>query len=102
MTEGIKMKDGKLAWLTESGHYYARRNPDYENHTSIGYYDLEGNPIPLASAACPECHDTITSKRCGDFVTCKCGKSSVDTDRLMPERHRFIGLVADLPAPQDT
>ena len=96
LNNGTKMKDGNEAWVTQSGNYHARRHPTYENYTHIFYYDLEGNRILLAKATCPSCEDVLESKMCGDFVSCRCGKSFVDTDRCMPERHRFGGLVANI------
>jgi hypothetical protein len=91
--EGVLMKDGTYAWLTGSGNYYARREPNYENWTGIAYYNKETlERIPLAKAHCPECQQIIQSKQCGDFVSCGCGASFVDTDRWYPERHRYGGL----------
>ena len=87
------MKDGREAWLTPSGRYYARREPTYDVYDEILYYSLDGEPIPLAKGECPECHDVIRSRMCGDFQRCKCGKSFVDTDRMMPERHRYGGQI---------
>lgn len=95
------MQDGSRAWLSASKKYYVRR----EYHSPKGfcitiqaypwnhieYYDLEGRYIPLAMARCNNCHDLIRSKHCGDFVSCSCKKSGVDTDRWFPERHRYIG-----------
>lgn len=94
------MKDGRGAWLTVSKYYYARREPSYDNYTSIFYYDLEGNRIPLASGTCPKCGDFIESKMCGDLVCCSCGGSFVDTSRWSPERHRLGGLLDYEPAKQ--
>lgn len=86
------MADGKYAWLTASGNYYARREPDYENWKSIAYYNKETKErIPLAKAQCSDCKQMLESKMCGDFVSCGCGKSFVDTDRWFPERHRYGG-----------
>lgn len=97
------MKDDTVAWLTASGNYYARRyrltpktsreRPDKDRWTHIAYYTLEGERVPLAKAECAECGDVLESKHCGDFVVCKCGQSSVDTDRWFPERHRYLGHV---------
>ena len=90
---GTKMKDGHKAWLTQSGNYYARRHPTYESWDEIKYYSLDRDPIPLAKGTCTVCLETIESKMCGDFQSCKCGKSFVDTDRWTPERHRYGGLI---------
>lgn len=47
---------------------------------------------------CKNCEDVISSKRGGDFVTCKCFKNEednkgifMDRDRWMPERYRIGG-----------
>ena len=76
--------------LTNSKRYYVEHEGD-----TIKYYDLSKKRIPLASGTCKECGDKIESKRCGDFVSCKCGKSFVDTDRWFPERHRFGGKLKE-------
>lgn len=89
--EGTKMNDGTEAWLTSSGLYYCRAEPSYEERTSIVYYSLEKEHIPLSHGTCKKCGDYIESKMCGDFQSCSCGASFVDTDRWMPERHRHGG-----------
>ncbi|WOI85964.1 DUF7695 domain-containing protein [Rhodococcus qingshengii] len=99
------MVDGTVAWLSPSKRYYVRRYrlkfartprqeevPSDDDWTHIAYFDVETKErIALASATCTECNATIESKHCGDYVWCECRKSAVDTDRMMPERHRFIG-----------
>lgn len=90
-----KMKNGIVAYLTNSGRYYCRQYPSPENIQRIDYYTLKGEKIELAKAVCPKCGDTIQSQMCGDFKICKCEKSFVDTDRWFPERHRYGGLVAN-------
>lgn len=85
------MNDGSYAWLLPSKRYYARREPEYDCLDTIAYYSLDKDRIPLASAVCRECGERITSKMCGDFVRCSCDASFVDTDRWMPERHRYGG-----------
>jgi hypothetical protein len=78
--DSVKMKDGSNAWLTESGNYYARREPSYDNWKSIAYYNKDTlERIQLAKAYCTECQQIIESKQCGDFVSCGCGASFVDT-----------------------
>ncbi len=72
--------------LTPSGRYYVKTWGD-----TIMYYDLNKKRIPLAKAICMSCGDIMKSKRCGDFIRCKCGESFVDTDRWNPERHRYGG-----------
>ena len=72
--------------LTTSKRYYVENKGQ-----RITYYDLDKKYIPLAKAKCALCSDVIESKRCGDFVKCKCGKSFVDTDRWFPEMHRYGG-----------
>lgn len=89
-----RMNDGSEAWLTASGSYYVRREPDKDNWTTIVYYGLYGEHIPLAKAECPKCHMVLESKHCGDFQACE--HSFVDTDRWFPERHRYGGAVSDL------
>jgi len=81
-----KMKDWQVAFLTHSGRYYCRNHDDWR----IDYYNLRKEFIPLASAKCENCGDIIQSKKCWDFVSCKCGDTMVDTDRWMPERHRIL------------
>lgn len=82
------MGDGTEAYLTTSRLYYSRNNGNGE----IAYYDHTTLlRIPLAAAKCAKCEQVIRSMRCGDFVQCKCGDSYVDTDRWMPERHRYGG-----------
>ncbi len=94
--DGIEMNDGTLAWLTVTGKYYCRREPHVDNWTKIAYYTLEKDLIPLAKGKCKDCGEVIESQHCGDYVTCKCGKSNVDTDRWMPERHRYIGNIISI------
>ena len=104
MTEATIMQDGTEAWLTSSGNYYCRRYrltpklkrkvPTIRGWNGIDYYTLDGAYIPLASATCSSCQTPIQSLHCGDFVTCPCGRTSVDTDRWFPERHRMIGAAA--------
>lgn len=90
------MNDGKEGWLTNSGRYYCRKEPSLENWTSIAYYTLEGEMIPLAKAQCGACGDVMESKMCGSYVACSCGKSFVDTDRWFPESHRLGGSAQEL------
>lgn len=85
------MKDGSIGYLTGTGRYYCRREPEKNNFTKIVYYTLEGEHIPLAKAKCGKCGEIIESQMCGDFVRCTCGESFVDTDRWFPERHRYGG-----------
>lgn len=101
LIDAVTMQDGTPAWLTQSKRYYCRQ----ERHspkglaitytpwswTHIQYYTLKGVYIPLAAAKCGYCGDTARSKHCGDFVRCACRNAAVDTDRMMPERHRYIG-----------
>jgi hypothetical protein len=86
-----QMQDGTEAYLSQSKKHFIRREPDEHEWNTIKYYTLEGESIQLAKATCGTCDDVIESQCCGDFVTCKCGDSSVDTDRWFPERHRYIG-----------
>lgn len=72
--------------LTTSGRYYVRNVDD-----TIEYYDLDKKKVPLANGKCGYCGDIIKSKKCGDFVSCSCEKSFVDTDRWFPEYHRYGG-----------
>lgn len=96
--ERIKtMKDWTIAVLTSSKSYYVRKMYKWKSNAKswmkwdrIEYYDLHGNYIPLASAECSKCGDIIQSQYCWNFVSCKCWHTSVDTDRWMPERHRFL------------
>lgn len=88
-----EMKDGTTAYLTESKRYFVRREPKKDNWNRIQYYTLEGGYISLAKGRCKECNQVIQSQMCGDFQECECGKSFVDTDRWMPERHRYGGEV---------
>lgn len=94
--ESTKMQDGTEAWLTPSKRYYCRAEPSYEERTSIAYYGLDKERIPLAKGICNQCNEVIESKMCGDFQSCKCKKSFVDTDRQMPERHRYGGDIEQL------
>lgn len=87
------MNDGTEAWLTHSRSYYCRREPDVRKWTKIVYYGLNKEHIPLAKAQCEKCLDIIESQHCGDYVTCGCGLAYVDTDRWMPEMHRYGGRV---------
>jgi hypothetical protein len=87
--EKFEMKDGRMAWLSKSGEYYIIRYTDKDS--TIEYFDLKKNYVPLAHAICEKCGDEMKSKRCGDFVQCKCGASFVDTDRWFPERGRYGG-----------
>lgn len=100
LDKAVEMPDGSKAWLTHSRKYYARMERHtprlitvtMDGWTHIAYYDVKTKErIQLSRAECKECHAIIESKHCGDFVSCPCGKSSVDTDRWFPERHRFIG-----------
>lgn len=90
------MNDGTEAYLTGSGNYYCRREPEVDSFNKIEYYTLEGEYIPLAKGKCKECNDIIQSQMCGSFQTCSCKKSFVDTDRWTPERHRYGGEVERL------
>lgn len=72
--------------LTTSGKYYIRKWG-----RTLLYYDLNKKRIHLAKGKCNSCGEVIKSRRCGDFVQCKCGASFVDTDRWFPERHRYGG-----------
>ena len=45
----------------------------------------------MGKAKCNSCGEVIVSKRPGHFVSCKCGKSFIDTDRWFPERYRLGG-----------
>ena len=101
----VKMTDDSYAWLSASGRYYVRRERHSttrsgrkrvwvasDEWTHIAYYDKKTRErIPLARAECEACHDVIESKHGGDFVSCACGETYVDTDRWMPERHRYGG-----------
>lgn len=90
--DGTEMADGTLAWLTPSGSYYARREPDYDIWDTIAYYNKDTKErIHLAEAQCSQCGQVIASKMRGDCVRCACGESFVDTDHWMPERHRYGG-----------
>ena len=87
-----KMNDGTTAYLSMSKRYFVRREPKVDKWTSIRYYNIETlDEVALAKAKCGDCGDIIQSKHCGDYVGCSCGKSFVDTDRWMPERHRWGG-----------
>lgn len=90
-TDGVTMEDGKQAWPTQSGDYYCRREPDIYKWTSIVYYTINKTRIRLAEGSCGACGEHLISKHCGDFVSCKCGKSYLDTDRWFPERQRYGG-----------
>lgn len=91
--ESKKMKDGSIAYLSSSGNYFIRREPTLRKWTHIFYYTLKGERIELAKGKCGDCGDIIKSKHCGDYVSCKCGKSAVDTNRCNPELHRYIGNI---------
>jgi hypothetical protein len=94
------MNDWTEAVLTISKNYYVRQmykwksynRPLKHNETwdRIEYYNLEGNYIPLAMAECKKCWEIIQSQYCWHFVSCSCWHTMVDTDRWMPERHRFL------------
>ena len=88
-----KMKDGTTAYLTKSGDYYVSRKPGVKFKSQISYYTLEGERIPLAQGECLDCGGWIESKRCGDWQTCPCERSYVDTDRWSPELHRYGGNI---------
>lgn len=88
---GEVMNDGTTAYLTYSKRYYVRREPDVHYWSHIVYYGLDKNRIHLAKAKCKLCGEIMESKCCGDFQPCKCGASFVDTDRWLPERHRYGG-----------
>lgn len=90
------MQDGTKGYLSNSKNYFIRREPNPENWTEIRYYKLTGERILLAKAMCDNCGEIVESKHCGDFQSCYCGESFVDTDRWMPERQRFGGLAKDL------
>ena len=92
---GHIMEDGKEAWLTSSGLYYCRRDPDYEKYDRLMYYGMDRERIELAHAICSNCGDVLESRWCGDYRSCHCGKSFIDTDRWSPERHRYGGLLAE-------
>ena len=92
------MNDGTTAYISPSKRYYIRsawwvggKLIKEKQARRIEYYTLRGKYIPLARAKCLSCGEEIFSLRCGDFVSCSCGKISVDTDRWMPERHRYLG-----------
>lgn len=87
-----RMKDGTTAYLSSSKRYFIRREPNPDNWQVIEYYTLDKEYIQLAKAECNKCHTILASKHCGDFVSCECG-NFVDTDRWMPERHRYGGDV---------
>lgn len=91
-----EMEDGTTAYLTLSKHYFVRREPKADKWTRIKYYSLDGEKVQLAKGKCKSCQQIIESKHCGDYVSCGCGKSFVDTDRWFPERHRFGGEVEPL------
>lgn len=94
------MNDWTTAVLTSSWTYYVRQMYKWksynrprkwnEKYDRIEYYTLRGKYIPLASAECAKCWDIIQSQMCWHFVSCSCWSTSVDTDRWMPERHRFL------------
>ena len=87
------MNDGTTAYLSSSKRYYIRQEgyPDDVSGKRIEYYTLRGRYIHLARAKCLDCGEEIWSRRCGDFQRCRCGASYVDTDRRVPERHRYGG-----------
>lgn len=95
------MNDGTIWVLITSGNYYIRHMYKWVSYAKppkkypfkwdrIEYYTLRGKYIPLACTECKKCGDIIQSQYCWHFVTCKCGDTSVDTDRLFPERHRIL------------
>lgn len=45
----------------------------------------------MNKAKCNACGQVIVSERPGDFASCDCGKSFIDTDRWFPERYRLGG-----------
>ena len=94
------MTDGTTAVLTLSKRYYVRmmyrwksynrpRKPN-EKYDRIEYYSLHWKYIPLASDECNHCWEIIQSQMCGHYVTCKCWHTSCDTDRQLPEYHRYL------------
>lgn len=98
------MADGGKAWLSASGNYFVRREwhtpagrnihlyPNGQPWNNIAYYNIDTRKrIDLAAAHCKLCDGLAYSRHCGDFRSCKCGAVSVDTDRWMPERHRYLG-----------
>lgn len=86
-----EMKDGTMAYLSNSKRYFVRKMPNLKRWTRIEYYTKDGEKIELAKARCGECKKLMKSKMCGHYVGCKCGKSFIDTDRWFPERHRYGG-----------
>jgi len=90
MRKKKKMEDGIIGYLTKSERYYCRKEVKDED-LMIFYYTLEGKRVPLAKAECLSCGEIVESLRCGDFQKCSCGGTAVDTDRWLPERHRYIG-----------
>lgn len=94
------MTDGTTAVFTLSKRYYVRmmyrwksynrpRKPN-EKYDRIEYYSLHWKYIPLASIECKHCWEMIQSQMCGHYVTCKCWNTSCDTDRQLPELHRYL------------
>ena len=54
----------------------------------------------MHKAKCKSCKQVMVSERGGQFVTCDCGESFIDTDRWFPERIRLGGeaeLITDTP-----
>jgi hypothetical protein len=94
------MKDWTTAVLTSSWSYYIRQMYKWKSYDRplkhgeiwdrIEYYDLQWKYIPLGKKECEKCWEIVESQYCWHFVTCKCWYTSVDTDRWMPERHRFL------------
>lgn len=94
------MNDGTTAVLTYSKLYYARQMYRWKSYNRprkvnepydrVEYYTLHWKYIPLASTECTHCSEIIQSQMCGHYVTCKCWRTSVDTDRWFPERHRIL------------
>lgn len=85
------MQDKTIAYLSGSKNYYIRKEPNLKNWKTIKYYSLDGLRILLAKGVCAKCKDVMESQYCGHFVSCKCMKSFVDTDRWFPEHHRYSG-----------
>lgn len=92
MPKEKQMQDGTTAYLSASGKWYIRQEP-YPKWERICYYTLEGAKVELAKGRCRKCKDIIESQHCGDFVSCSCGESFVDTDRWSPKRHRYGGEI---------
>lgn len=50
---------------------------------------------------CAVCEEVITSEHPGHFVSCKCGKSFIDTDRWFPGRIRLGGDIEFISSTKD-